>query len=920
MIHLSRRLSLVIAGLVTLFVGGLSLVAYTRAAQQAGAPSAAPALGTQAGGQTPRVVEAPAADDPLNADADLSPKPPLLPVSPAEQAKRFWLPPGYRLEPILSEPDIQEPAQVAFDGNGRMFVVELRGYDQTLDGFDLTPPVGRISVHEDRDNDGVYEHHRVFVDKLVFPRFVLPLGASSVLTMESHTDEVWKFTDANNDGVAEKKELFTTSFGRAGNIEHQPSSLFWGMDNWLYSTVNSFRIRWTPNAVLREPTGANGAQWGVTQDDHGKIWFQAGAPGIPAYFQFPIHYGNFRVSDQLEPNLNITWGAPILIGDIQAGLPGTRMPDGSLMRSTAGAGNDVYRGNRLPADLVGDYLYGEVVARIVRRLKPVRTEGLTQLRNAHPLSEFIRSLDPLFRPTDVVTAPDGTLYIADMYRGIIEGAPWAKEGTYLRKKIDQYQLHKILGRGRIWRLTYEGLERDRTQPRMLNETAAQLAAHLAHPNGWWRDTAQQLIVLKQDTSVVPALQQMVRSSRSLFARFHALWALEGLGALDAALLREQMKDPDPTMRIQGIRASETLYKAGDKSFAADYRGLTKDADTDVAIQAMLTLSLFKVPDLDATIQAAQANNKARGVQEIGRQILQPVNSLTFAGRGGARGGAGGFSPEVQATLQRGGTIYGELCSTCHGADGRGTPIEGAPASMLGPPLIGSNRVLGHRDYVIKTLLHGLTGPIDGRTYAGGLMVPMGTNTDQWIADVGSYVRSGFGGSGWLITPADVAKVRAANAARTTPWTVPDLEASLPRLLVPDPTWKATASHNSSAATAALNFSGWSTKAPQEADMWFQIELPAPLMLTEIQFDSPGQGGGRGGPPPVAMFPRGYRVQVSADGQTWSASVADGQGTGATTMITFTPVQARFVRITQTATAANLPAWFIRSMRLFEVHP
>ena len=136
---------------------------------------------------------------------------------------------------------------------------------------------------------------------------------------------------------------------------------------------------------------------------------------------------------------------------------------------------------------------------------------MTQVRNAYPLSEFIRSLDPLFRPTDVATAPDGTVYISDMYRGIIEGAPWAKEGTYLRKKIDQYQLHKILGNGRVWRLTYDGMDRNRTQPRMLSETPAQLVAHLSHPNGWWRDTAQQLLVLEQDKSVVPALQQLVRT-------------------------------------------------------------------------------------------------------------------------------------------------------------------------------------------------------------------------------------------------------------------------------------------------------------------------------------------------------------------------------------------------------------------------
>src|SRR5690606_39229370 len=118
---------------------------------------------------------------------------------------------------------------------------------------------------------------------------------------------------------------------------------------------------------------------------------------------------------------------------------------------------------------------------------------------------------------------------------------------------------------------------DFTRPRMLDETPAQLVAHLSHPNGWWRDNAQRLIVLRQDKSVVPALVTLVQGD-NLLARFHALWSLEGLGALDATLVREQMKDPNPRMRIQAIRASETLFKQGDRSFADDYRAAVSDAD------------------------------------------------------------------------------------------------------------------------------------------------------------------------------------------------------------------------------------------------------------------------------------------------------------------------------------------------------
>jgi len=143
-------------------------------------------------------------------EPDFSSKPPVVPLTPEEEAKRFWLPPGFALEPVLTDPHIQEPGQIAFDGDGRMYVVELRGYMQDADGGGTLDPVGRISWHEDRDGDGVYETHGTFVDKLVFPRFVLPFGRSVVLTKESNADEVWKYTDSNNDGAADRKELFTT--------------------------------------------------------------------------------------------------------------------------------------------------------------------------------------------------------------------------------------------------------------------------------------------------------------------------------------------------------------------------------------------------------------------------------------------------------------------------------------------------------------------------------------------------------------------------------------------------------------------------------------------------------------------------------------------------------------------------------------
>jgi mono/diheme cytochrome c family protein len=671
---------------------------------------------------------------------------------------------------------------------------------------------------------------------------------------------------------------------------------------------------------------------------------------------------------------------------MQGGLGRTRLPAQNLNHFTAATGPAIVRGHRLPADLKGNLLFTEPVGRLIRRAAIDNVEGLTILRNVYPGAEFVTSHDQLFRPVNISNAPDGTVYIADMYHGIIQELQWSGPGSYLRAKIEQYQLDKVSGHGRIWRLRYDGrpavpatstnigqpaipaIEPDFAAPRMYSETPAQLVSHLTHANGWWRDMAQRLLILKQDRSVVPALEKLVRTSDNQVARFHALWTLEGLNALDPRLVREAMKDAEPRMRAQAIRASETLYKAGDRSFADDYRSLARDPDTGVAIQSMLTISLFKLPDAADVIKSVKAANKAKGVALIGDRLLAPPAATTFGG-----GRRGPLTPEQEKRLQQGSEVFGSLCFSCHGTDGLGQPMAGAaPGVTMAPPLAGSPRVQAHRDYVIKVLLQGLTGPVDGKTYPE-VMVPMGGSSDEWVAGIASYVRSSFGNSGGLVTPADVARVRAETASRKALWTVPEIEASLPRLL-DGQQWKLTASHAPEAAAGAATLRGWNSGVPQVAGMWFAVELPQPAVVAELQFDSPvlGGGGGRGGrgaapaaaagpagpsaaggPPasaagaapggtpgttaqpaaaqpvaaapggrggaaaPVIGYPRGYSVQVSMDGSTWSRPLAEGKGEGARTVITIPPTRAKFVRITQTETVPGAPNWSISNLRIYE---
>ena len=118
---------------------------------------------------------------------------------------------------------------------------------------------------------------------------------------------------------------------------------------------------------------------------------------------------------------------------------------------------------------------------------------------------------------------------------------------------------------------------------------------------------------------------------------------------------------------------------------------------------------------------------------------------------------------------------------------------------------------------------------------------------------------------------------------------------------------------------AFGTAGWSTDVPQQPGMWFQFELPEPTTLAEMRFLSAAFSP-PGAPPRPMPYARGYRVQFSMDGTTWSEPVAEGQGTGPSTIITLTPTRTRFVRITQTATTENAPPWAIQQLQLYELRP
>lgn len=824
-------------------------------------------------------------------------------LSIEEAHKSIELPEGYSLELVLSEPEIAEPVALAWDGNGVLYVVEMRTYMQNIDAQGEQEPRSRISRHEDTDGDGVYDKHSVFVDNILLPRMVLPLD-DRVMVGITNTLDLWTYRDTTGDGVADEEVKIYEGGNRGGNMEHQPSGLMWALDNWIYLTYEAVRYRFTNGEFRTERLPRGGGQWGLTQDDDGRIYYSTAGGENPAFFfQQPPVYGMFDAPGQWEDGFKTVY--PIAaVPDVQGGR-GRVGANGGLNAFTGCAGQGIFRGDRLPADFYGNLIIPEPVGRLIRRAKVERVNGLTTLSNVYPQSEFIRTRDINFRPLGAETAPDGRMFLIDMHRGIIQQGNWTAPGSYLRGVIQKWGMDKNVGRGRIYRLVHQDFKGGE-QPRMLEESTAELVAHLSHPNGWWRDTAQKLIILRQDAkSVVSSLEQLARGGKSHLGRVHALWTLEGIEAASPTLLAEKLADPHPSVRMAAIRISEPFLAKDDATILAAFAKLEAEKDADVAVQALNSIAYTGTKNEQLLALSTKLTGAFSGAPVV-KTILDSQKKLEQerAAMAEERQRNAAFA----AQLEKGAEIYKQLCFACHGNDGMGTAMEGVANMRLGPPLPKSPRVLGSGGTLVRTVLHGMKGELDGKTYPGE-MLPLHANDDEWIAAVTSYVRNSFGNKGGPITPAFVAAIRKESGNRAVPWTQAELEELEPPILSNRADWKLTASHGAGKLRDAVDGnakSRWDTGGSQVPGMWIQIEFPELSRINRILLDSKGSS---------RDYPRGYEIRVSTDGKTWSDVLATGAGQDPVTDIGFPNADAKFVKITQTG-AVNGLFWSIHEMQIF----
>ncbi len=521
--------------------------------------------------------------------------PPAPVLSPEEELKTFRLPPAFKIELVASEPMVEEPIALSFDADGRMYVVQLRGYMPDAAGTGELEPVGRVSLLESTKNDGKFDKSTVFLDKLSIPRAVSAVNGGVLI---AEPPNLYFCKDTNGDGKADTKDLIASDYGsKNANPEHMANGLVWMLDNGIYSADWPGKFHLVKGKFTREGAVSRG-QYGITQDDHGRIFYNSNSSMLRCDV---VPAGELSRNPYLSPvgvnatvSPNAVFPARVNPG-VNRGYTADVNDKGYLQRVTAACSPLIYRGDMFPADYKGNAFVcepsGNVVIRHVLTQNGLSVTGKSVQhagdKDTPEKIDFLTSSDERFRPVALYNGPDGALYVIDLYHGILQHKTYLS--AYLADQVKQRDLAENKGhRGRIWKITPTNAKPTAAWPKLAKASTEELVKTLSHPNGWWRDTAQRLLVERADPESVALLTKLATAKDSLpLAKIHAVWTLNGMDKLEDDLVGEMLKDKDGQVRVQALRAGELFVKkrTGNETMSA-LPALANDPDPEVQIEVL----------------------------------------------------------------------------------------------------------------------------------------------------------------------------------------------------------------------------------------------------------------------------------------------------------------------------------------------
>jgi mono/diheme cytochrome c family protein len=609
---------------------------------------------------------------------------------------------------------------------------------------------------------------------------------------------LWYYKIKNDRPVS--KTLVDDKYTEGGNVEHQPNGLYRALDNWIYNAKSNKRYRKSGDKWLIERTHFRG-QWGISQDNYGRLYYNTNsenllgdyfAPGLGATNKNQRSVAGYV--RKIVPN-NKVYPIRPTPGVNRGYMKGVLDDSLRLVDFTAACGPVVYRGGLFGPEYEWDVFVAEPSANLIKRNILSEKGYVVTGKQAYAKKEFLASRDERFRPVSLYNAPDGALYVVDMYRGIIQHKTYLT--TYLKNEIGRRQLTEPLNAGRI----YKVVPKDKKSKFVtLPHNPTELVKLLGHANGWVRDNAQQMLIDQKYTQAIPALRQAVNQKKNPLQAIHALWTLEGLGALPTETVLALLQDAEWPLQMQALSVLPTVLNKDNyrqilpvlsqmvqtDTLAAPYlafaataiQPVDKDAANNLLYQIVKKYPnnpyvadavISNLPDREEAFSKEISAYAAGPGLAINKQLGQVITNI--------RNARASRNPDIlKKEFPKGAALFNSTCQTCHGPDGNG--VNG-----LGPPLNGSEWVTGDKDKLTSIVLFGLTGPVTvkGHVYkapeVNGDMPGIGYNQDlsnEEVAELLSFIRKSWQNDAEKVSAEAVGKVREKLKGRQKAFTETEL--------------------------------------------------------------------------------------------------------------------------------------------------
>jgi putative membrane-bound dehydrogenase-like protein len=544
------------------------------------------------------------------------------PLSPEESMKKLNVAPGYKVSLFASEPHVFDPVSLEFDEEGNAYVIEMPDYP-----YEVEPGKGhgRIRILKDTDSDGKIDQSIIFAENVTEATSMLPWKGGLIVTAAPN---IIYLKDTNGDGKSDIREILFSGFFQ-NNSEAQVTSLKLGIDNWIYANNRgqSGKVVFskTPDAKPVEVRGADfrfrldrdvfeletgPGQFGQTINDWGHRFFTENSIHIQQAV-IPWRYTHrhaFMPTSKF--NVTITDHEEIMFQEIppaywrseRSARRNRVFKEANLNRIewvedrfSGASGGTIYNGDALPKEFYGNVfttdVSGSLIHRDVLSQSDTNPVMLAKRTDSEKNREFIYSTDTWFRPVTFSVGPDGYLYILDYYRQHIETPVSIPDD--LKAEMDFMAGSDM---GRIYRLLPENVSYQGVKVELKKATGLQLVDYLSHKNGWYRSTAQRLLLERQDKTVVPAVKSLFSNSPDPRTRLHALYVLEGLNALNEKIVKQSLLDSESGVRENGIMLAERYSKMVKLLIP-----MVNDPSKRVSLQAALSLGQFEGKNVIAAL-------------------------------------------------------------------------------------------------------------------------------------------------------------------------------------------------------------------------------------------------------------------------------------------------------------------------------